>query len=423
MGCSASITPASTISSVVKVDVATNTVSEEFVPNSLPTINSTRCFNDISTQTDCIQTVLQTKQLVSPDNFRKAHVNDTSNRLSSEQDDHQQRTDASKIVVSTHNQVNPRFNQTLADGEELDWILNGMDANQFCAHNQTLVMSANQVTPAIVVDAMEKADDLRNVAAEVWELLHKGKTTGDATYLIQAYTVESTFYKILNRRLARQTLGNPMGMDIMAQMQTLLSATFGQFEQCISALQEYQTSGQVTIPSNEVDWAKLFLQAIYRLIMIPNSTLRYQGLTYRGMRLTQKELEYYEEDKVFVCNKAITSTSKQRSVAQSFIDSEPRPEHMIDVMFTYNIESFIALFAIDVHTISSIPSEEEVLIMPGVLFTIGKTKIISPYSREIELRSAFKDLAEGMMANSFAALLPDFESESSAGSESESEMD
>jgi hypothetical protein len=132
--------------------------------------------------------------------------------------------------------------------------------------------------------------------------------------------------------------------------------------------------------------------------MTPNSTLRYQGKTYRGMRLTLEELEHYV-DEMHVCNKAITSTSKSRSVAQSFIDSDPRTENLFDVMFIYMVESFSALLAIDIHTFSLIPEEEEVLIMPGILFSISEPKVIGPYSVEIEMRSAFQDLINGGFAN------------------------
>jgi hypothetical protein len=77
--------------------------------------------------------------------------------------------------------------------------------------------------------------------------------------------------------------------------------------------------------------------------MTPNSTLRYRGRTYRGMRLTLEELEHYV-DKIYVYNKAITSTSKLRSVAQRFIESGPRPENLFDVIFIYTVESFRLIY-------------------------------------------------------------------------------
>jgi hypothetical protein len=89
-----------------------------------------------------------------------------------------------------------------------------------------------------------------------------------------------------------------MDIDVVEQMQAMMSTAFGKLS---------QASGQIPVQNtNETDWAKLYLQAVYRLIMIPNSALRYEGLTYRGMRLTLEELKGYDKDAMFVCNKAIT---------------------------------------------------------------------------------------------------------------------
>ncbi len=276
---------------------------------------------------------------------------------------------------------------------------------------QTLLLSAAQVTPAMVVDAMEKMDDFKYLTKGIRDLLNKAKTSGDATYLIRAYTAQSNFYKILNRKLARQNLGNPTNVTMEEQLQSMMSNIFTQFGQTISSVQAFQAEQQLPFRnSTETDWSKLYLQALYRLIMIQNSTLRYQGRTYRGMRLTLEELEHYTGN-TQVCNKAITSTSKSRSIAQSFIEFGPRLEHMIDVMFIYVVESLSALFAIDIHTFSLIPEEEEVLIMPGILFSIDKPKIIGPYSVEIGMRSAFQDLANGGFANSLAEFFSAFQPE------------
>lgn len=88
--------------------------------------------------------------------------------------------------------------------------------------------------------------------------------------------------------------------------------------------------------------------------MIPNSTLRHQSPTYRGMRVTLDELAQYGP-KSYAANKAITSTSKLRPIAQDFINRGPRPEDMIDVMFIYIIDAYSSLLAIDVHTLSLSP--------------------------------------------------------------------
>jgi len=406
MGCSASMTPPTVIQSIKKIDVATNTTVDDFFLNPIPPISPVKHTVEVDTQTDDLQGDVKTNETTSSNENDKRDLHlkddDDAQNISNNRDE---------SVDPIDNCIYSRFNQGFDDQEELEWILNDFDANQFCINNQTLLMSANQVTPAMVVDAMEKTDDLKDVTKIVWDLLNKAKKTGDATYLIRAYTAESNFYKILNRRLARQNLGNPTSMTLEDQLQSMMSNFFTQFGQAISSIQAFQAGQGIPLQNSmETDWSRLYLQALYRLIMIPNSTLRYQGHTYRGMRLTLEELQHYI-DKTQVCNKAITSTSKSRSVAQSFIDDGPRPENKIDVMFIYVVESFSALFAIDVHTFSLIPEEEEVLIMPGILFSIDKPKIIGPYSMEIEMRSAFQDLANGGFANSLAEFFSDFQPE------------
>jgi hypothetical protein len=374
------------------MDVATNTTVDDFFSNPIPPINPVKHTVEVDTQTDDLQGDVKTNETASSNENDKRDLHLKDDAQNDESDD------------PIDNFINPRFNQDFDEQEELEWILNDLDANQFCLNNQKLLMSANQVTLAMVVDAMEKTDDLKHVTKIVWNLLNKAKKTGDATYLIRAYTAESNFYKILNRRLARQDLGNPTNMTLEGQIQSMMSNTFTQLDQAISSIQAFQAGQQIPVQnSTETDWSRLYLQALYRLMVTPNSTLRYQGRTYRGMRLTLEELQHYIE-KTQVCNKAITSTSKSRSVAQSFIDSGPRPENMIDVMFIYVVESFNALFALDVHTFSLMPHEEEVLIMPGISFSIGKPKFTTPYSVEIEMRCAFQDLINGGFANSLAGL-------------------
>jgi hypothetical protein len=399
MGCSASVIPPMTIQPITKADVATDTTDDESFLNPIVMVNPMKDLMEVSTQTDDLQIDLKTNQTASSE-----ENNNTDSTL--KYDDLQKISDdRDESVEYTDNQINPRFNQDLDDREELEWILNDMDANQFCINNQNLLSSATKVTPAMVVDAMEKAGDLKNMTKTIWNLLNSARQTGDATYLIRAYTAESSFYKLLNRRLARQSLGNPNDITLEDQIQTIMAGAFAQLGQAISTVQAYQAGQQIQLQnSNEIDWAKLYLQAIYRLILTPNSALRYQGRTYRGMRLTLEQLEQYDKDKMYVCNKAITSTSKLRFVAQNFIDSGSKSENMFDVMFIYEVESFSALLAIDVHTFSLMPSEEEVLIIPGVLYTIGEIKVTSPYSVEIELRSAFQDLANGGFANAMGEL-------------------
>jgi hypothetical protein len=47
--------------------------------------------------------------------------------------------------------------------------------------------------------------------------------------------------------------------------------------------------------------------------MISNASHRYQALAYRDIRFTEEEFEHYDADRLYVCGRAITSTSKLRS--------------------------------------------------------------------------------------------------------------
>ena len=204
--------------------------------------------------------------------------------------------------------------------------------------------------------------------------------------------------------MARQALGNPDGMTLEGQLQSTMSSVLDQLNLAMSQMHAFQAGQTIQSSINiETNWTKLYLQALYCLIMTPNSTIRYQGNTYRGMRLTLDELAQYQHQS-YVTSKAITSTSKLRHVAQNFIDQGPRPDQMVDVMFIYVVDSYTTLFALDIHRFSLIPEEEEVLLMPGILFTVGQIKVNGPYSVEIEMRSAFQDMANGRFANLLSGL-------------------
>lgn len=399
MGCSASVASPNTIQLVEKLDAETNTTPDDFPSSPIRVIEPSKQLVEISVQTDDIQMDTKTNQrtIVSrnDENDSISKDDDPVRTLEYQQEPHQ----------SIDDHVNPRFSQELDDDEEIEWVLHDLDANQFSVSSQSLVMSAATVTPTMVVNAIEKTNDLSTISKSVWKLLYQAKETDDATYLIRAYTAESNFYKILNRKLARQKLRNPDGMTIDTQMTSMVNDMFGQLGQAMSMLHAFQ-AGQAMQSTNNIqtDWAKLYLQAVYRLIMIPNSTFRYQGKTYRGMRLTLEELARYKP-KSYASNKAITSTSKLRDVAQNFIDCGSRPEDKIDVMFIYDIDTYSALLAIDVHTLSLVPGEQEVLVMPGILFSVGEMKMVAPYSVEIEMRSAYQELANGGLANAFSQLL------------------
>ena len=100
----------------------------------------------------------------------------------------------------------------------------------------------------------------------------------------------------------------------------------------------------------------------------------FTGVTYRGMWIKKEKLLYYCENRLYMCNKTLTSTSKNYEIAKRSMDECPSSSAgRIAVMCTYIIDSYTSLKAIDIHTISEYPDEEEVLLFPGIPFEIRKT--------------------------------------------------
>jgi hypothetical protein len=270
MGCSASMTQPMTIQSVKKVDVSTNTGNDECSPSSIPPVNAIKHLIEVYTQTDDYQVNLETNQTT----FSEKNDNKDSNLKSNDAD--RISVNGDEVVGWKDNRINPRFDQNCDDREEFEWILNDMDATQFSLNIQSMLMSIGQITPAMVIDAIEKTGDLKDLPKAVWNLLDMARKTGDATYLIRAYTAESDFYKVLNKKLARQNLGNSTDQTLEDQLQTTMTSAFTQLGHAMSAIQAYQAGQQMQNQNNnETDWTKLFLKLMYQLIMIPNSILRY----------------------------------------------------------------------------------------------------------------------------------------------------
>jgi len=123
---------------------------------------------------------------------------------------------------------------------------------------------------------------------------------------------------------------------------------------------------------------------IHSLIYQP--AFQFTGMTYRGMWIKQENLSYCFEHQLYMCNKTLISTSKNYKIAKHFIDESIPSTGQIPVMCTYLIDSYTSFKAIDIHTISEYPEEEEILIFPGIPFEIRKIDMNTTMNMiEIEL--------------------------------------
>jgi hypothetical protein len=124
------------------------------------------------------------------------------------------------------------------------------------------------------------------------------------------------------------------------------------------------------------DPPKGFGQYIFVAILSHHPKLQqyrhYIGATYRGVNMKKSDLDQYEEGK-FILTRTFLSSSTDPDVAQSFLN-----DHSLDsnsnhrVICTYRIRN--PRIAIDVHTISTYPSENEILIVPFTTFQIASIK-------------------------------------------------
>jgi hypothetical protein len=175
----------------------------------------------------------------------------------------------------------------------------------------------------------------------------KAQETNNPIYLLKLYTAETGFYKTLNR--------------IMAKNEGFLK------------------NAELIMP-----WAFYFAGMLCR-----NSVLeayRFQGQTYRGMRIRDQDLRAYQIGGTII-NKAILLTSRNRHIAKIFSgwnDDDPNDRSTYPVRCMYKIIDRQS--SIDLEEASEFPDEEEVLIMPLTVFRMINIQKHSPHTKyEIQL--------------------------------------
>lgn len=171
----------------------------------------------------------------------------------------------------------------------------------------------------------------------------------DPLPIVRAYTEKTPFVTKLNEDLATG------GSDFRFQISFAMSNTI----YC------------------DNDPPKGFGQYIFVAILSHHPKLQqyrhYIGTTYRGMNMKKSDIDQYEEGKSILM-RTFLSSSIDRDVAQSFlidtsVDSNSNHHRVI---CTYHIRN--PSTAIDVHTISASPNENEILIIPFTTFKITNIK-------------------------------------------------
>jgi ankyrin repeat protein len=276
--------------------------------------------------------------------------------------------------------VNNDFNEE--DNKEIEWLQSSLDATQFYMEYESGMSYSGQWNIDQTVDALCKASELENMydLNVVWNFFEQARDKTDAKYLIRAYTIESKFNKILNQKLIERRLKKSINCNENDQMQN----TMTMFNQGFALAQALMTAKHQTDNSDITDWVHRYMGTIHSLIYQPN--FPFTGLTYRGMWIKKERILYYSENRLYMCNKTLTSTSKNYKIAKQSMEKSVPLAGQIAVMCTYFIDSYTSFKAIDIHTISEYPDEEEVLLFPGIPFEIRKIDMNTTMNMvEIEL--------------------------------------
>jgi hypothetical protein len=189
-------------------------------------------------------------------------------------------------------------------------------------------------------EQMPKAD-LERISA----FLNQAET--DPHCLLRAYTVESDFYRILNKDLAMKHYNDGTNFGIT-----------------------------------------YFIEFFYNNPTFEN--LSFKGKVYRGMNITQDDLKQYSVGGKIMC-KAFMSTTKVRYIAEGFAAegaSARTKQHgelvKLSALCTYEIINNRT--GLSIEGVSEYNHEKEVLVGPYSAFTITAIRQIRPNYVEIDLR-------------------------------------
>ncbi|CAF3906271.1 unnamed protein product [Rotaria sordida] len=165
------------------------------------------------------------------------------------------------------------------------------------------------------------------------------------TYFIKAYTLTNCFYKVLNKHLA------------------------------LYILQYFDTTKDF---SSNYRLVNCLVHIVTLLIYHPNlPQYQYKGLCYRGMRITQNDLNQYLSNQ-HILNRSFLSTSIDREVAEMFAGEGQQSkmrytpkDHCIlqySCLCQYLIKQNST--AINIQSLSTRPDEKEILILPFTVFKV-----------------------------------------------------
>ena len=195
------------------------------------------------------------------------------------------------------------------------------------------------------------------------EIYNKAEDPNGPEWVVRAYTDPCEFYKILNQQLAL----TPIDGALAKSLRNLTSTDWE-------------------------DWTRYRIGVgliVHIIAYHPKlDQYTYIGETYRGLVMTEKDEKTYVRDSI-VMNKSFSSSSKLREATDGFLYSDrDEQQTQIHALCIYNIKN--KRTGIYIKTLSQLPNEEEVLIMPYSAFRVVDVNVISNATKnqpkKIEIR-------------------------------------
>lgn len=232
------------------------------------------------------------------------------------------------LFPRANEEAHKRFSNTTTQQLEWQFLKGNAEAYSRAIHWNCVRDRGVKKTVKKLFDARVLEGDDEKSAELVEYYFDRAEEENNPIWLLKAYTVESQFYRQLNREMAT-------GSERKV------------FEKLCKGWTGYYTG-----------------------IILRNAAFepyRYSGETYRGMEITPEDFAQYKLKQV-ITNKSFQSTSKSWKVAKSFA-CPPTPSigklSVILILIIIDRRS-----ALSIEEISEFKNEAEVLIAPGTLFIV-----------------------------------------------------
>ncbi|CAF1026333.1 unnamed protein product [Rotaria magnacalcarata] len=251
---------------------------------------------------------------------------------------------------------NRREKRFEGDSPGIEWVVAGANGD-YLAHRVRDILAPHAKRTDIdklITDArrnyIEKELTKKTDILSIGDLFDKAANKKDPKFLLQAYTAETEFYRVLNVNLAQAHLDE---------------------------------TGSVTLQINKYCSWIVGIIAHHPCL----DRFNFSGKCYRGMSINKSDLEKYKEG-TRILTKSFLSSSKDRDVATNFADTSASNDK-ISVLCIYDVRNRRS--ALHLAEISMFPDEKEVLIMPYTAFKIMEVAHLYGHNVKIEAEINLKE--------------------------------